>query len=106
MTKLRPTDLFPSWKKETVLKRALACAGMLHVHQFMSDKERLAVQRRLTKWLDKNVIKPNVAKSVDGVCCNCGLSDAKDRDCPASREGTHCKHWWCKPAEKRAKRNS
>lgn len=53
MTRLKPGDPFPHWQNQTTLERALACASMLHVHQFMSDRERQSVQRRLDKWLDK-----------------------------------------------------
>ncbi len=82
MTKLAPTDPFPDWDGQTTLQRVLACAAMLHVHDFLTDKERKDVQKRVAKWLDRQRVK-------DGL--EIGMSRAKPQPLRLVCGGLHGK---------------
>ncbi len=63
MTKLEPTDLCPDWVGQTTLQRVLTCAAMLHIHDFLTDKERQMVQKRVTKWLARQSARDGLGKT-------------------------------------------
>lgn len=54
MTSLKPNDVVLRWKKDSAVRRLFLCAGMLHVHGFMTRRERIRVQARLVKWVDEH----------------------------------------------------
>jgi hypothetical protein len=44
----------PAWKKTTLVNRAINCATLLHLYEFITDGEREKIHRRMEKWIRKN----------------------------------------------------
>ena len=50
-------NTFPTWKKEPIRERYLRCIAVLYLNGLLSQSERDAVHKRLSKKIDRELIE-------------------------------------------------